>query len=367
MPGESKGAGANSKGGDRHGLATEGAVLMAVVLHVIPANALAFASSGCSKDVASRVRWLEIHAAAYRQCFVKSDAPAELAALPADFSPSHVLIEYTSYPRIIRFLKKRWPSAWVGVRAHNIEPLQHLDNHGWWPRRGPLWMLYGMGRLLWRDIQVKCGADDILSINDWENRAYWNRLPGRSRIEWLPYVCPAHLVPARPLPFNQRHVIACFPTSQRNRKSLDLVLRFLAFARAMKAQGSTNEFVVTGNLEGWGLPECPEVSRPGFMADLAAFAGTCRAVALLSPLGYGFKTTLVDAWAAGAHVLIHPELARRAPDILKPHLIPVAGLLPADLRQVVQRLQTPPPGPALQQELAARFDRAMQACFGRSP
>ena len=38
-----------------------------------------------------------------------------------------------------------------------------------------------------------------------------------------------------------------------------------------------------------------------------------RALAVLTHLGFGFKTTIVDGLAAGCHVIVHPRLAPRLP------------------------------------------------------
>jgi hypothetical protein len=274
------------------------------------------------------------------------------------------LVEFSLYPRIVRRLKQRAPQACVAVRAINLEPLQHFDDYGWWPPRGPLWTLYGMARLLAMDIAVKRTADVILSINDWENHVYWRRLPGKARLEWLPYRCPDHLLPLRPLPYEQRHVIACLPTSQKNRKSWDLVVRFLRFAKEMKRRGSPDEFVVTGALRDWGLPDCPEVKFAGFIADQAAFLGECKAVAVLSPLGYGIKTTIIDGLTAGAHVLAHPDLVRRNPAAVRPFLSPVDGDCPQDVLAVDGILAAAPRGAELHRELCEQADAVLARWFG---
>ena len=245
----------------------------------------------------------------------------EMERVLRNHKPKQILFEYSHYARMMGRTRQLYPEIGIAVRAHNIEPLQHLDNHGWMPKRGPFWVLYGISRLLMSDIRTKQLADVILSINEWEKRAYWDWLPGRAKVEWLPYISPDHLLPVKPEPFENRKIIACLPTSQENRKSLDLVFRFQQFAREMKRQGSRNEFVVTGNLKEWKLPAYPEVNYAGFIDDLPRFMGRCRAVCMLSPLGYGFKTTIADALAAGAHVIAHPDLIRRTPRHVQRFLI----------------------------------------------
>ena len=334
-------------------------------LHFIPAHEMVNRHCGTYKDVISRMLWLQRRFPDYRQVAVADDDPGAVDAAWAEGVPLEgALVEFSLYPRIVRRLKQRAPRACVAVRAINLEPLQHYDDYGWWPPRGPLWTLYGMGRLLAMDVAVKRSADVILSINDWENRAYWRRLPGKARLEWLPYRCPDHLLPERPLPYEQRRVIACLPTSQKNRKSWDLVMRFLDFAEEMKRRGSRDDFVVTGNLRHWGLPDCPAVGFAGFIEDQAAFLGTCKAVAVLSPLGYGIKTTIVDGLTAGAHVLAHPDLVRRNPEALQPALLSVDSRRPLDIDAVVAGLAVAPRGAALHRELCDKADAVLARWFG---
>jgi hypothetical protein len=299
------------------------------VMHVIPEVVLANRHHGTYKDIVSRIRWFEKSAAHYRQVLITDDQPSQLGDDHAAPICSHALIEYSYYPRILRELRRRYPQCWIGVRAINIEPLQHFDNHGWTPLSRLPWLLYGMSRLFAADLTCKRLANAIYSINSWENRAYWSRLPGSAQIEWLPYHCPQHLIgnPQGPGAAEGAHrsLIACLPTSQKNRKSEDLVQRFEDFARhASQTNISAKwQFVMTGDLTPWNRPATAEVQRLGMVADLSALMQRCRAVAVLSPLGYGFKTTIGDAIANGCLALVHPTLAARCPQELMPAIIPV--------------------------------------------
>jgi hypothetical protein len=319
------------------------------VIHIIPASVLAREVQGSYKDTISRVRLLDSSEMDYRQVRVERDDPDALAAsIPAGVKPCRFLIEYSHFPRITRELRRRWPQASIAVRTHNIEPLQHLDNHGWWPKRGLPWLLYGMCRLFLNDCRCKQYADRLFSINDWEDCVYWRRLPGKATVQWLPYYCPDHLIPHDPLPFEKRQTIACLPTPRKNRKSWDLVSRFCTFAEAMRASGSTYNFVVTGSLEDWPPPVSDAVEYVGFVKDLSAFMGTCRAVALLSPLGYGFKTTIADAFAASAHVIAHPGLVRHCPQSIRSALLPYDTKAPTRIDSVSLALSGMPTGHAIQ-------------------
>ena len=341
-----------------------------MIVHIVPTGVFANTWHGSYKDTISRVRLFEQAGVEYRQIRVDEDDPGIVPATVARHPDVRFLIEYTVFPHMVKGIRREFPQSFIAVRSHNLEPLQHLDNHGWWPRRGPLWLLYGMARLASADVTCKRYADAIYSISDWENRVYWRHLPGLARTEWLPYHCPQHLLPDVPPASRDRRHIACLPTSQKGRKSWDLVTRFLDFAQGAAALPSERngwEFVVTGNLTSWGLPRCPNVRFAGLVDDLRDFLSSCRAVAILSPLGYGFKTTVADAIAHGCYVLAHPALVRRCPDVLRPAIIPFDPTRPHAIAEAMVRLESPLPLSGVDAELRASAHALLARDFAIVP
>ncbi len=314
------------------------------ILHLIPRGVFANTHQGSYKDTISRVRYLEKNGSRYHSILLDDDRPEALsqAAQPME-SPPRILVEYSLYPKTVRYLRKRHPHSFIAVRAHNIEPLQHLDNHGWRPRKGRFWFLYGFARLLAGDIHCKRAATAIYSISEYENRVYWNRLPGAARVEWLPYYCPEHLVPDKPAANDARSIIACLPTSQKNRKSVDLVNRFVDLAETSRRLGLKHRFIITGDLSSWRLGASEAVQLSGLIENLPDFLSTVAAVCLLSPLGHGFKTTMADAIAAHAYVLAHPQIARRCPALLQPAIIPLDTEQADQISGIWPQLQRPFP------------------------
>jgi hypothetical protein len=296
---------------------------MDTFLHVIPAGVLSCKFQGSYKDVVSRVHWFEAQGAEYRQVVVTDDNQEQLVGLPPAEAVRGILVEYTHYASIVTVLRKRYPKAFCAVRSHNIEPLQHFEQRGWRPVRRLPWVLYGTWRRFRQDITCKRQADVIYSISEYENRIYWNKLPGGARVEWLPYFCPDHLTSQVALPYVSRRCIGCLPGTVTHKRAWDTAVRFIRFAEAMKECGSSFDFVLTGDLRGSGLPASSAVMYVGMIDDLASFLGALRAVAVLSPVGYGFKTTTLDAVAAGARVLAHPTVVYRCPPVLQPALIAV--------------------------------------------
>jgi hypothetical protein len=335
------------------------------IVHIVPSSVFANTRQGSYKDTISRAAFFQEKCNDYRQVLVDDDDPDKLRGDLEGCADARFLIEYTTFPRILKCIRRTFPRSFIAVRSHNLEPLQHLDNNGWWPRRGPLWTLYGMLRLARADLANKRHADVIYSINDWENRAYWNRLPGRARIEWLPYHCPRHLLPEAIGAPQLRNRIACLPTSQQNRKSRDLVHRFIRFAEQMQQQGGRKyEFVVTGDLSHWNIPRSDAVTFTGMIDDLRTFLPTVHGVCLLSPLGYGFKTTIGDALAHGCHVLVHPILAQRCPAVVAAALIALDSDRASDVAQACARLSGTPPDRALDSDLRELNQRMLATDFG---
>ena len=67
-----------------------------------------------------------------------------------------------------------------------------------------------------------------------------------------------------------------------------------------------------------------------------------RAVAVLTPFGFGLKTTVVDGLAAGCHVVIHPRLAPRIPRDVRRHCIVCDPRRDDDIRALADKLSRPP-------------------------
>jgi hypothetical protein len=338
------------------------------VLHIAPGHVDVRPGQGSHKDVAARKLHLEQVAASYRYCNVNGDQPSQLEATLADFSPSHVLVEYSYFPRIVRMLRRRYPQARIAIRAHNIEPLQH------WTLAGPgerdlllpfLRCAYVTLRLFLADLQVGWMADRILLISPVEQRTYW-RWPGcRARASWLPYLPPPEFIDGGAR--SERDVIACLPGATESVRTQDLVRQFSTFAERAKSAGWPETFVATGDLRTWDVHLSPAVTQTGHVDDLGAFYRKIAAVAILSPLGFGFKTTIGDAIASGAAVLAHPKIWQDLPEELKPYAVPVSSLDAAELMEAHAQLLRIPASSGAMAALNRRFEQEMTQFLGEGP
>jgi hypothetical protein len=308
--------------------------------------------------VENRTGYLTSIGAAYQRVETTGDGPLPEASTA---EPTHILVEYTSAARLIRDVRRRFPKAFLAVRAVNIEPLQLLHAQGTRRVRSAPRLVYRMARLLLADILSKRTADVVYSINDWESRMYWSRLPGKARVSFLPYYAPSRFVGRR---VEKEKLVLCLAGGAGIKRHDDLIERFIAFARIARDHDETWRFAVTGDLEKYPGTIPPWISQPGHVNDIAKWLAAARAVAVLSPLGFGFKTTIVDALANGCWPIVHPRLLRRSPTVIRPHCLGSEGRRSSEVVAALQAVLEPPPGADINRELRVMATRVLARDFG---
>lgn len=328
-----------------------------MILHIAPGHVDVRPGQGSHKDVAARRAFLAADGLDYSYVNVSGDEPSQLADTLGRCTPSHVLIEYSYFPRIAKEIRRRCPDAFIAVRAHNIEPLQE------WTLTEPRTLLehlrsvYAFFRLLIADARVARIADHVFVISPVEAHRYWRWLGIGARVSWLPYIPPAAL--RQSARGGSRNVIACLPGGLESRRTRDLVNRFTAFAQAAKDAGWSERFVITGELAGWDVKLNAAVELAGYVDDLTSFYKDVKAVAVLSPVGYGFKTTIADAVWNGAMVLVHPTIGSTLPEELTSQFVMLDALTPSALARAKSSLCSQILGWSATDALKRRFDQEM--------
>jgi hypothetical protein len=328
-----------------------------MILHLAPDHVDSRIGQGSHKDVAARKAYFKATGRPYRYVSLKGDEPAQIDAVLAAREPTHVLIEYSYYPRIAEHIRRRFPNARIGVRSINIEPLQHWTVADFESPMDIVRTVYVCIRLFMFDLQIGRTADHIYPISPLETRWYWPLLGFRKKTRWLPYIPPPEFrqaVGAQP-----RTLIACLPgvTSTRTR---DMVNRFARFAQVARKTGWPQRFVISGTLAGWKVKLTPEVELAGYIEDLPKFYRDVAAVAVLTPLGYGFKTTVADAIWSGAKAIVNPSVHAELPEELKAHALVFKGYSQAELTELQSALLTyTDPGKSID-AVVDRFNREME-------
>lgn len=266
-----------------------------------------------------------------------------------------VIMEYTRWPQLLRGLRSSVPGVRIHARAVNAEALQHAHRTLCPPqwRPSPVRALYGVFRLLRCDVQFRRGCDTILGISAWDNRHYWRHMPGRARILDVPYFCPWPDIrlAVHPMPWHDRtSTVACL-AGARDPVGQSAMGGFLALAAVLRREEAFRDwqFVASaGVYPGKAAEVLPDyVQREANLVEPWDLLCRCKVIAMLTPLGFGFKTTVADGLAAGCHVVVHPRQHRRLPAALASHVQvwdPAHGAVPREL--MGRWLQEPPPNQA---------------------
>lgn len=266
---------------------------------------------------------------------------------------------YTFWPEAMEELKRRCPRARIVLRTVNAEALQHWTRakKDWRKWRGLPRDVYGFVRLLARDRRCGRASDAMAGISPWDDDRYWSRLAGRDKVRHVPYVSPwPSLLPeTKSLSWERREDAVLCLAGTRDAIGRAHVAGFAALA--VRPEFSGWRFQLSAGFGDDSRDELPPaVERLGRIEDPWERLCRVKAVALPSPLGFGYKTTVADALAAGAHVLIHPSQHGRLPSDERNLAVPVDSASADDVRRAAACLAQPPA------RLAAEVQQRQMAC-----
>lgn len=260
-------------------------------------------------------------------------------------SASTVIWYYTFWPEAMAELKARCPQARIILRTVNAEALQHWTRAAkdWRRLRGLPRDLYGFFRLLARDRRCARLADSLAGISSWDDARYWRRFSDAGKLHAAPYLSPWPLLKpeVKTLQWEAREKSVVCLAGTRDAIGRGHVEGFAALSRRPEFAGW--HFAATAGLLEAPPDDLPEdVERMGCLEDPWELLCKVRAVAVLSPLGSGCKTTVADALAAGCHVLVHPRQHARLPAEERIRTRAVDPSEPASLEDLAQKLSLPP-------------------------
>jgi len=283
-----------------------------------------------------------------RELIVPDEDPDALIAgiQPGD---RHLILEYSRWGDKLRQVKIKFPHIKLHVRTVNAEAWHFL--HQVAPVYRPLaaaQRYYGACRLLMRDAACRRHADSLLGISRWDDQHYWRWLPGRARIHTAPSHSPWPLLRPHVTPMDwssRKQSIISMPGTTASSIGRTTAENFAVWAgRCDPSSKSAWEFALTHHPDAWGPEPDERWNALTIIRDCAEpWDLLCRvkALAALTPLGFGCKSTVLDALAAGCHVLVHPVIARRLEPALREACI-VVDPLRSPVEPVLDLISKPP-------------------------
>jgi hypothetical protein len=281
-----------------------------------------------------------------------------------------LVVQCSFWPAMLTLVRRRYPQLRLFIRVSNAEALQHLHRNPlrWASPRRSLRILYDVVGKGWTDLSSRRIADGLLGISDWDNENYWRWLPGKAALHYVPYFScwPDLRSDVVPLPWDLREPqIVCMPGG-RDAIGADAIRGFLGFAATSDFDGGHAwSFIVTsGVMQGTAeTATFPPYVRRVTTADPWRLLCQSKAVALLSPLGFGMKTTVIDGLAAGCHVIAHPKLSERLPLVVRDQCLFVDPRNSLAVRHALARLREPPTADGVNTSLKDEALRAARQAF----
>ena len=295
--------------------------------------------------------------------------PAALCRYCRESGATHIIIYYSFWPELLRKLRKSLPGVKIFVRTVNAEAFQHWQRAeiDFIPSRKNIRSIYGAIRLGWRDRLCRKYADGLLGISAWDNRHYWSRLPGSAGIYNVPYVCPwpslrSHVAPGKWL--ERENSIVCL-AGGRDPIGRSMLTGFGRLADHLSGSRSSPpwRFLLSpGLLDTDVRDSLRNVVHMDSLAEPWDLLCGVKCLAVLTELGFGAKTTVVDGLAAGCNVLVHPKIAARlAPNIREKCIVLDPENLPKP-EELYAKINTPC-GESVNQELEVTAFRELKKAF----
>jgi hypothetical protein len=226
------------------------------------------------------------------------------------------------------------------------------------------------GELIARDTRSRRNADTLLGISAWDNDKYWRWLPGSARVMYLPYFSPWPMLrpQVQPRPWEQRRPTIVSMGGNFDPSGLMNVANFNALAdRLSPASRERWSFQLT-----WWSQWHEKVPRVSAHVEILRQCDEpwdllceVRSLAVLTHLGFGFKTTIVDGLAAGCHVIVHPKLARRLPEEIVELCVICDPANDANMSQLADLLSKPPSSANLNSRLREQARATLRAVVER--
>jgi hypothetical protein len=134
---------------------------------------------------------------------------------------------------------------------------------------------------------------------------------------------PQSYLPEFPVARVKDRICLCLLSTIPNPLLRDAARHFTKAVEALNGRCGHWTFVATGDAASYGVARPSYVQWTGVLETPYPLLARARAMALLSDLGYGFKTKILEAILTHTYVILTPGLYRKLPAVLRPYCIVV--------------------------------------------
>jgi len=277
-------------------------------------------------------------------------------------------LEYPIYPRSMRHLRKAAPQMTLITRGSNAELYHRLhlveaNRRSGSPGRALTSLRESVVRL-YQDRTCARLADFVASITEWERTDYWRRIAPSERAETVPYFLPRRYRSAPPALDKKKLQCLCLMSTAINPLLVDAARCFASDVRDLGERRPEWRFLMTGEVSERDVSLPPRVQRTGLVDSPFDLLAESRALAMLSSLGFGFKTKLLDAVHYGCYVLVPHKLYERLPSEVQPWCITVGEGGGVSFEEALGRCEAPFPAGDPNEALRAQAFTSMDLMLG---
>jgi hypothetical protein len=250
----------------------------------------------------------------------------------------------TYSPDALQYLRSVAPRATLLVRSHNAELLHRFH----WAlasgfRRSSLDFLNQALQNCRMDWNSGRHADCILSIDHWETGHYWHRMLPAQKAVWVPFFLPKDYWAELNSKEAKENICIHFGASLENPLIADATINFIRMVDRVAPRLKRWRFAATGACAGQDQCGSNAIQWTGLLDKPYDALSRAKAMALLSPYGFGFKTKILEAAMAKTFVILPHALYRRLPEQLMSYCIPVDHRSESDFEDALRRCEGPFP------------------------
>lgn len=308
---------------------------------------------GSTKDIRSRTAFLTASHIEYDKLAVNQDhdpdttARNAMAGMAVD-QYTTIIFEHSIFPRSIQYLKSNHPGLNVLFRGHNAE-FYHRLHYAWGamkyasPAEAFRWLKASL-RKYREDSLCARYANYVLSITRWESEHYWPKFAAASKIKTTPfYLTDFYLkkIQSRPRPKENRCV--CLMSTFIGPFLYDALHHYQHLVGRSRDKVPDWDFVVTGAIPKKWRKRQTQLNYVGRVDSPLDILCASRAMCILSNLGYGFKTKILEAIMCGCYVLVPHKLFGRLPQAVRPFCKIVDLKRPESFVQALEETRQPLP------------------------